>query len=104
VHTTAFISIPLASCFDSIIFGIICRYSRYPEGEFLGLLRLEDVVPVQISNAPYDDNYEERYEARTVVYYLGKGKYYRYPIDNIVCHKGQVEWVSEPQFGWNGVG
>jgi len=80
------------------------NYSRYSEGEILALLRLEDVIPIQISNSPYDDNYEEGYEARTVVYCLGEGKYYRYPIDNIVCHKDQVKWVIEPQFEWNGVG
>ena len=60
------------------------------------MLQREEVVPVQISDGPYDDNYEDRYEARTVVYYLGEGKYHRYPIDNIVGHKDQVEWVSEP--------
>ena len=38
-----------------------------------GLLRREKIVPVQISNASYDNNYEERYEARTEVY--GEGKY-----------------------------
>ncbi len=77
--------------------------SRYPEGKFLAPLRRKDVVPYQISNTPYDDNYKERYETRMVVNYLGEGKYYRYPINNIVCHKDQVEWVSESQFGWNGV-
>ncbi len=80
------------------------NYSRYAEGIDLSLLQCEDVVPIQISNGPYDDNYEERYETCTVVYYRGKGKYYRYPIDNIVYHKDQVEWVSKPQFDWNGVG
>ena len=90
--------------FAPVISSVVHNYSRYPEGKILGLLRLEDVVPYHISNAPYDDNYKERYEARTVADYLGEGKYYRYPIDNIVCHKDQVEWVSKPQFGWNGVG
>ena len=86
------------------MFILSINYSRYSEGIDLGLLQGEDVVPNQISNGPYDDNYEHRYEACTVVYYRGEGKYYRYPIDNIVCHKDQVEWVSKPQFDWNGVG
>jgi hypothetical protein len=72
-------------------------------GEFLALLRRKDVVPYQISNTLYDDNYEECYEARTVIDYLDKWKCYRYLIENIVCNRDQVEWVSEPQFGWNGV-
>ena len=74
------------------------------EGKEHGLLQREDVVPVQISNGPYDNNYEERYEARTVFHYPGEGKYHRYPIDNIVGNKDEVEGVSEPQFDWNGVG
>ena len=84
--------------------GLSFNYSRYSEGIDLSLLQREEVVPYQISNGPYDDNYEERYEACTVVYYPGEGKYYRNPIDNIVCHKDQVEWVSKRQFDWNGVG
>ncbi len=73
--------------------------SRYSQGEALGLLQREDVVPYQISNGPEDDNPKERNEAGTVVHYRGEG-YQRYPIENIVCHKDQVAWVSEPQFGW----
>ena len=72
------------------------HYSRCSEGKTLGLLRCEDVVPIQISNGPYDRNYEKRYEARTVVDYLGKGKHYRYPPDDIVANKG--ESVSEAVF------
>ena len=34
------------------------NYSRYSEGIDLGLLQREDVVPIQISHGPYDDNYE----------------------------------------------
>ena len=84
------------------VFGMSsgARPSRYSEGKDLGLLQREDVVPVQISSGPDDDNHKDRYEARTVVHYRGEGKYYGYPIDNIVCHKDQVEWVCEPQFGW----
>ena len=82
---------------------MIGSYSRYPEGEFLALLRRKDVVPYQISDTPYDDNRQKRYGARTVVDCLCEGEYYGDPIDDIVCHKDQVEWVSEPQFGWNGV-
>ncbi len=51
---------------------------------------------MQISTGPYDRNYEKRYEARTVVDCLGKGKHYRYPPDNIVGNKG--ESVSEALF------
>jgi hypothetical protein len=36
------------------------NYSRYSEGIDLSLLQREEVVPYQISNGPYDDNYEER--------------------------------------------
>jgi hypothetical protein len=77
--------------------------SRYSEGIDFGLLQREDVVPVQIRYGPYDDNYQERNEACTIVYHLRKGKYYGYPINDIVCHKDQVEWVSKPQFDWSGV-
>jgi hypothetical protein len=34
------------------------NYSRYSEGIDLGLFQREEVVPNQISNGPYDDNYE----------------------------------------------
>ncbi len=102
------IPVSLGNLFQRIasIYGRLLpiNYSRDSEGIDLGLLQREDVVPIQISNGPYDDNYKERYEACTVVYYPGEGKYYRYPIDDIVCHKDQVEWVSKPQFDWNGVG
>ena len=64
------------------------------------MLRLEDVVPVQISHCPYDDDYEECYEACMVFYRPCKGKHYRYPIDDIVGHKYQVERVSEIPFGY----
>lgn len=51
-----------------------------------GLLRLEDVIPEQVSTSPYDRNYKKRYEARTVVDCLGNGKNYRYPPDKIVSN------------------
>jgi hypothetical protein len=78
-------------------------YSRYSEGIDLGLLQREEVVPIQISSGPYDNNNEKCDEACTIIYYLSEGKYNWYPIDNIVCQKDQVEWVSKPQFDWIGV-
>jgi len=42
------------------------------------------VVSVQIGNSPNDQNQGKRYETRTVVDYLGNGKHYGKPIDNIV--------------------
>jgi len=85
------------------LFNSSCNGSRYPEGKDLSLLKREEVVPYQVSNGSYDDNNEKRYKAGTVVHYRGEGKYYRNPIDNIVSHKDQVEWVTKPQFDWNGV-
>ena len=72
------------------------NYSRCSEGKTLGLLRIEDVVPIQINTGPYNRNYEKRYEARPVVDYLGKGKHYRYPPDKIVSNI--YESVSEALF------
>ena len=72
------------------------NYSRSSEGKTLGLLALEDVVPVQISSESYKTNYGKRYEARTVVDCLGKRKHYRYPPDNIVSNKD--ESVGEALF------
>ena len=72
------------------------NYSRCSEGKTLGPLRREGVVPIQINTGPYDRNYEKRYKARPVVDYLGKGKHYRYPPDNIVGNKD--ESVSEALF------
>ncbi len=66
------------------------------EGKTLGLLALEDVVPVQISSEPYKTNNGKPYEARTVVDCLGKRKHYRYPPDNIVSNKD--ESVGEALF------
>lgn len=80
------------------------NHSRYSEGIDLSLLQREEVVPYQSSYGPYDDNYEERYEACTVGHYRGEGKYHRNPITNIVRHKEQVERMAESQFDWNGVG
>ena len=68
--------------------------SRCSEGKTLGLLRLEDVVPVQISTGPYHRNHEKRYEARTVVDCPNKGKHYRYPPDNIVGNKDESAWEA----------
>jgi hypothetical protein len=59
-------------------------YSNCAQGKTLGLLRIEDVVPIKIDTGPYDRNYEKCYETCPVVDYLGKGKHYRYPPDNIV--------------------
>ena len=42
--------------------------SRYSERKALSLLQREEVIPVHIGNGSYDDKYEDRYEARTVVY------------------------------------
>ena len=72
------------------LFDSSCIGSRNPEGKDLSLLKREEVVPYQISNGSYDDNYEKHYEACMVVHYRGEGKYYRNPIDNIVSHKNQV--------------
>ena len=51
-----------------LITGYIFQLIRYSEGKEYSLLQREDVVPVQISNGPYDNNYEKHYEACTVVY------------------------------------
>ncbi len=80
------------------------NHSRYSEGIDLGLFQGEEVVPIEISKGPKDDNYEKRNEACTVLCYRGEGQYYRYPIDNIICHKDQVKWVSKSQFDRGGVG
>ncbi|MFC2038230.1 hypothetical protein ACFLUG_00455 [Chloroflexota bacterium] len=40
----------------------------YPERKTFGLFHREEVVPVEISNRSYDDNYEEGYETGAVVY------------------------------------
>jgi len=45
--------------------------------------------PYKIENASYDDDGEEPYEARTVADCRSKCKYYRQPIDNIVCQKDE---------------
>jgi hypothetical protein len=74
-------------------------FSWCSEGKPLGLLRREDVVPVQISNGPYDRNAQKRDGARTVVDRLGKGKHDRYPPDNIVGNKDKS--VTEALFDWN---
>ena len=72
------------------------NYSRCSEGKTLGLLRIEDVVPVQINSGPYDRNYEKRDQARTVVDYPSKWQHYRYPPDHIVSNKD--ESVGEALF------
>jgi hypothetical protein len=86
-----------------LILNTVHNDSRYPKREFLALLRPEDVVSNPIRDGSYDDDHEERNGARAIVDCFGEGKYYGDPIDNIVCHKDQVEWVSEPQSGRNGV-
>jgi len=62
----------------------------------LGLLRPEDVVPVQISPGPDDRNHEKRDEARPIIDCLGKGQHDRYPPDKIVGNQGEP--VSEALF------
>ena len=71
------------------------NYSR-SEGKSFGLLRLEDIVPEQVSTEPYKNNYGIRYKARTVVDCLNKGKQYRYPKGSTISNLG--EWVSESLF------
>ena len=63
------------------------------ERKVLGFLRLEDVVHIQISTGPYQNNCGKRDEACVVVDYIGKGKYYGYPID------GAVGNMDEPVSG-----
>lgn len=63
--------------------------SGNPEGKTYGLLQREDVVPIEISTEPCNSNYSERHKTRNVVDCLGKGKYYRYPPDNIVGNKDE---------------
>ena len=46
---------------------LVVPYSRRSEGKTCTLLRLEDVVPVQIEPGPDDRNYEKGDEARPVV-------------------------------------
>ena len=72
------------------------NYSNRSEGKTLGLLRIEDIVPIQINTGPYDRNKEKCYEACPVVDYLGKGKHNRYPPDNIVSNIYKT--VSEALF------
>ena len=75
------------------------NYSNCSQGKTLGLLPVEDVVPIQINTGPYDRNYEKGNEARPVVDYLSKGKHYRYPPDYIV---GNIdESAREALFDWN---
>ena len=75
------------------------NHSNCSQGETLGLLRREDVVPVQISSGPHERKHEKGYEARAVVDYLGEGKHHKYEVDNIV---GNIdESISEALFGWN---
>jgi hypothetical protein len=57
---------------------------RCSQGKTLGLLRREDVVPIQISTSPDDRNYEKGDEARPIVDYPSKWKHDRYPPDYIV--------------------
>jgi hypothetical protein len=44
--------------------GFVFQLFKVIAGKTLGQLRLEDVVPVQISTGPCDDKYEKRYKAR----------------------------------------
>ncbi len=63
--------------------------SGNPEGKTYGLLQREDVVPIEISTEPYNNNYSQHHKTRIVGDCLGKGKHYRYPPDNIVGNKDE---------------
>jgi hypothetical protein len=67
-----------------LIRNYLARSSNSSEWKVLGFLRLEDVVHIQISNGPYQNNCGKRDEACVVVDYLGKGKHNGYPEGNIV--------------------
>ncbi len=68
----------------------------------LELLRfeLQDVVRVQISAKPYQNNCREGDEAGTVLYDRKKGKQ-KNPEGGIIGHPDQGEWVSGRLFDGN---
>jgi hypothetical protein len=80
----------------------VLQPSRASERKDLRLLQCEDVVPVQVSSGPEDQNRKKHREACTVVHQPHKRKDDGYPVYEI--EQGVDELAGTARSGRNGVG
>lgn len=79
-------------------------YLWYSEGKYLSLFKGEKIISIDIGQRSENDNGKKRDGAGAVCDQRGKRKNDWYPIDDIVCHKNQVQGMTKPEFNRTGTG